>query len=100
VIVGFEEALKLIPSLAEAHTVAFNRALSKTAAAHKLRMVILDANRNNPFRMAPGDGRWRAIGRGRAPAEPPAVCWSLCGPRRHHRRGRRHQRPFRPCSPI
>jgi len=44
--------------------------LSKAEPAHRLRMVILDACRNNPFRMASADGRSRAIGRGLSPIEP------------------------------
>jgi tetratricopeptide (TPR) repeat protein len=54
----------------EDETVTLTRVLSKAGAAHKLRMVILDACRNNPFRMASADGRSRAIGRGLASVEP------------------------------
>jgi uncharacterized protein len=54
----------------EDETVTLRRVLSKTEAAHKLRMVILDACRSNPFRMASVDGRSRAIGRGLSPVEP------------------------------
>ena len=54
----------------EDETVTLKRVLSKTEAAHKLRMVILDACRNSPFRMASVDGRSRAIGRGLSPVEP------------------------------
>ena len=50
--------------------VTLKRVLSKAEAAHKLRMVILDACRNNPFRMASADGRSRNIGRGLSPVEP------------------------------
>jgi tetratricopeptide (TPR) repeat protein len=54
----------------EDETVTLKRVLSKAEAAHKLRMVILDACRSNPFRMASLDGRSRAIGRGLSPVEP------------------------------
>jgi uncharacterized protein len=54
----------------EDETVSLRRVLSKTEAAHKLRMVILDACRSNPFRMASVDGHARAIGRGLSPVEP------------------------------
>jgi uncharacterized protein len=54
----------------EDETVTLKRVLSKTEAAHKLRMVILDACRNSPFAMASADGRPRAIGRGLSPIEP------------------------------
>jgi tetratricopeptide (TPR) repeat protein len=54
----------------EDETVTLKRLLSKAEAAHKLRMVILDACRSNPFRMASLDGRSRAIGRGLSPVEP------------------------------
>jgi len=54
----------------EEETVTLKRVLSKAEAARKLRMVILDACRNNPFRMASADGRSRAIGRGLSPVEP------------------------------
>jgi tetratricopeptide (TPR) repeat protein len=54
----------------EDEAVTLKRVLSKAEAAHKLRMVILDTCRNNPFRMASADGRSRAIGRGLSPVEP------------------------------
>jgi tetratricopeptide (TPR) repeat protein len=54
----------------EDEAVTLKRVLSKAETAHKLRMVILDACRNNPFRMASADGRSRAIGRGLSPVEP------------------------------
>jgi tetratricopeptide (TPR) repeat protein len=54
----------------EDEAVTLKRVLSKAEAAHKLRMVILDACRNNPFRMASADGRSRNIGRGLSPVEP------------------------------
>ena len=54
----------------EEETVTLKRVLSKAEAARKLRMVILDACRNNPFRMASADGRSRAISRGLSPVEP------------------------------
>jgi hypothetical protein len=41
----------------EDETVTLNRVLSKAQAATGLRMVILDASRNNPFRMASPDAR-------------------------------------------
>jgi uncharacterized caspase-like protein len=44
--------------------------LSKAEATPKLRMVILDACRTNPFRAASADGRSTAIGRGLSPVEP------------------------------
>jgi uncharacterized caspase-like protein len=50
--------------------VTLTRVLSKTADAHKLRMVILDACRSNPFRMASPEGRSRSISRGLSPVEP------------------------------
>jgi tetratricopeptide (TPR) repeat protein len=54
----------------EDEAVALKRVLAKTEAAHRLRMVILDACRSNPFRMASADGRSRAISRGLSPVEP------------------------------
>jgi Flp pilus assembly protein TadD len=54
----------------EDETVSLTRVLSKTELAHKLRMVILDACRNNPFRMASADGHSRSIGRGLSRIEP------------------------------
>jgi uncharacterized caspase-like protein len=44
--------------------------LSKAEPARKLRMVILDACRNNPFRLASAEGRPRTAGRGLSPVEP------------------------------
>jgi tetratricopeptide (TPR) repeat protein len=58
------------PDHIEDETVTVRRVLSKAEAARKLRMVILDACRNSPFRMASADGRSRAIGRGLSPLEP------------------------------
>ena len=52
----------------EDEAVTLKRVLAKTEAAHKLHMVILDACRNNPFRMA--DAGSRGIGRGLLPVEP------------------------------
>jgi tetratricopeptide (TPR) repeat protein len=52
----------------EDEAVTLKRVLAKTEAAHKLRMVILDACRSNPFRMA--DAGSRGIGRGLLPVEP------------------------------
>jgi uncharacterized caspase-like protein len=54
----------------EDEAVTLKRVLSKAEAAHKLRMVILDACRNNPFRMASSDGRSRTITRGLSPVDP------------------------------
>jgi tetratricopeptide (TPR) repeat protein len=54
----------------EDEAVTLTRVLSKAEAAHKLRMVILDACRNNPFRMAAAEGRTRSIGRGLSAVEP------------------------------
>jgi uncharacterized caspase-like protein len=54
----------------EDEAVTLKRVLSKAQAAHKLRMVILDACRNNPFRMASAEGRSRAIRRGLSRVEP------------------------------
>jgi tetratricopeptide (TPR) repeat protein len=51
-------------------TVTLKRVLSKAATARQLRMVILDACRNNPFRMASADGRTRAVSRGLSPVVP------------------------------
>src|SRR5262249_10831438 len=53
-------------------TVALTRVLEKVESARKLRLVILDACRNNPFvtRMIRGVGITRSIGRGLAPIEP------------------------------
>jgi tetratricopeptide (TPR) repeat protein len=53
----------------EDETVALTRLLSKAEPAHKLRVVILDACRINPFSMASA-GRPRAVGRGLARVEP------------------------------
>jgi tetratricopeptide (TPR) repeat protein len=46
------------------------RLLSKAEQARKLRLVILDACRNNPFKMTSSGGRTRSIGRGLARVEP------------------------------
>jgi uncharacterized caspase-like protein len=54
----------------EDEAVTLTRALSKAEAARRLRMVILDACRNNPFRMAAAEGRTRSIGRGLSAVEP------------------------------
>jgi uncharacterized caspase-like protein len=73
----------------EDEAVSLARLLAKAQPARKLRMVILDACRNNPFRMAPGneesgsrrstgnparmepaDGHSRGIGRGLAAVDP------------------------------
>jgi tetratricopeptide (TPR) repeat protein len=54
----------------EDEAVTLTRALSKAEAARRLRMVILDACRNNPFRMASAEGRTRSIGRGLSAVEP------------------------------
>jgi uncharacterized caspase-like protein len=54
----------------EDEAVTLKRVLSKAEAAHKMRMVILDACRDNPFRMASANGRSRSIGRGLSPVEP------------------------------
>jgi uncharacterized caspase-like protein len=54
----------------EDETLTLTRVLSKAEPAHKLRMVILDACRNSPFRLASADGRPRAAGRGLSPVEP------------------------------
>jgi tetratricopeptide (TPR) repeat protein len=73
----------------EDETVTLTRVLSKAELARKLRMVILDACRNNPFRMASAEGRPRAIGRGLSPVEPiGGVLVCLCGAWRHNRRRR------------
>ncbi len=54
----------------EDETVTLTRVLSKAELARKLRMVIIDACRNNPFRLASAEGRPRAVGRGLSPVEP------------------------------
>jgi uncharacterized caspase-like protein len=54
----------------EDETVSLTRVLAKTEPARRLRMVILDACRNNPFPMASAEGRTRAIGRGLSRIEP------------------------------
>jgi uncharacterized caspase-like protein/Tfp pilus assembly protein PilF len=54
----------------EDEAVTLTRVLSKAEAARQLRMVILDACRNNPFRLAAAEGRSRSIGRGLSPVEP------------------------------
>ena len=55
----------------EDETVALDRVMSKVREARKLRLIILDACRDNPFapRMEQA-GRKRALGRGLAPVEP------------------------------
>jgi tetratricopeptide (TPR) repeat protein len=52
--------------------VPLQRVLDKVSSAQKLRLVILDACRNNPFvtRMVRSGGATRSIGRGLAPVEP------------------------------
>jgi uncharacterized caspase-like protein len=55
---------------AEDEAVALTRVLSKVEKARKLRMVILDACRKNPFRMASSDGQPRAFDRGLSSVEP------------------------------
>lgn len=54
----------------EFETLALNRVLSVTEPAKKLRLVILDACRNNPFQMAASAGRTRSVGRGLGRVEP------------------------------
>jgi tetratricopeptide (TPR) repeat protein len=54
----------------EDEAVTLTRVLSKAEAARQLRMVILDACRNNPFRMAAAEGRSRSLGRGLSAVEP------------------------------
>jgi tetratricopeptide (TPR) repeat protein len=54
----------------EDEAVTLTRALSKAEQARQIRMVILDACRNNPFRMASAEGRSRSIGRGLSAVEP------------------------------
>jgi tetratricopeptide (TPR) repeat protein len=54
----------------EDEAITLTRVLSKAEAAHKLRMVILDACRNNPFRMAAAEGRTRSLNRGLSAVEP------------------------------
>jgi uncharacterized caspase-like protein len=53
-------------------TVPLTRVLEKVESAHKLRLVILDACRNNPFvtRMIRSAGLTRSIGRGLSAIEP------------------------------
>jgi tetratricopeptide (TPR) repeat protein len=53
-------------------TVALSRVLEKVEGARKLRLVVLDACRNNPFvsRMVRSSGATRSIGRGLAAIEP------------------------------
>jgi uncharacterized caspase-like protein len=53
-------------------TVALSRVLEKVESARKLRLMILDARRNNPFvaRMIRSIGVTRSIGRGLSPIEP------------------------------
>jgi tetratricopeptide (TPR) repeat protein len=54
----------------EDEAVTLTRVLSKAEQARQIRMVILDACRNNPFRMASAEGRSRSIGRGLSAVEP------------------------------
>jgi tetratricopeptide (TPR) repeat protein len=54
----------------EDETVSLTRVLSKAERARRLRMVILDACRTNPFRLASADGLPRDAGRGLSPVEP------------------------------
>lgn len=54
----------------EDETLGLPRVLSKAEPARKLRLVILDACRNNPFRLVADSGRTRAIGRGLGRVEP------------------------------
>jgi tetratricopeptide (TPR) repeat protein len=54
----------------EDEAVTLTRVLSKAEQARQIRMVILDACRNNPFRMASTEGRSRSIGRGLSAVEP------------------------------
>jgi uncharacterized caspase-like protein len=51
----------------EDEAIPLTRLLSKAEPARKLRMVILDACRANPFRMVSAQGRTRAISRGLLP---------------------------------
>jgi tetratricopeptide (TPR) repeat protein len=54
----------------EDETVTLSRLLSKAKPARQLRLVILDACRNNPFPMTSAAGRSRAVGRGLSRVEP------------------------------
>lgn len=54
----------------EDEALPLSRLLSKAEAARKLRLVILDACRSNPFHMAAAPGGTRAIGRGLGRVEP------------------------------
>jgi tetratricopeptide (TPR) repeat protein len=57
----------------EEEAIPLNRVLSKVEGAHKLRLVILDACRDNPFaqRLASAGGGTRSVGRGLGRVEPP-----------------------------
>jgi tetratricopeptide (TPR) repeat protein len=57
----------------EEEAIPLNRVLSKVEGAHKLRLVILDACRDNPFapRLASAGGGARSVGRGLGRVEPP-----------------------------
>ena len=57
----------------EEEAIPLNRVLSKVESAHKLRLVILDACRDNPFaqRLASAGGGTRSVGRGLGRVEPP-----------------------------
>jgi tetratricopeptide (TPR) repeat protein len=56
----------------EEEAIPLDRVLSKVEGAHKLRLVILDACRDNPFaqRIASAGGGTRSVGRGLARVEP------------------------------
>jgi tetratricopeptide (TPR) repeat protein len=54
----------------EDETLPLSRLLAKAAPARQLRLVILDACRSNPFRMASATGETRSVGRGLARVEP------------------------------
>ncbi|MGH6825724.1 caspase family protein [Methyloceanibacter sp.] len=56
----------------EEEAIPLDRVLSKVEGAHKLRLVILDACRDNPFsqRLASAGGGTRSVGRGLARVEP------------------------------
>jgi tetratricopeptide (TPR) repeat protein len=56
----------------EEEAIPLDRVLSKVEGAHKLRLVILDACRDNPFaqRLASAGGGARSVGRGLARIEP------------------------------
>jgi hypothetical protein len=66
------------------------RALAVAEPARKLGLVILDARRNNPFKMAAAGGQTRSVGRGLARVEPSGgvlvVCAARFGARGHGRK--------------